>query len=78
MIQSQEQLVVLRSNILNSLDIYIEKLEVKLNRYNDFKQQSNSLVKVIPLREAELKNLEKDLLIKNNLYSYLSKKKKRH
>ncbi|MDC1179975.1 Wzz/FepE/Etk N-terminal domain-containing protein [Flavobacteriaceae bacterium] len=74
-IQSQEQLVVLRSNILNSLDIYIEKLEVKLNRYNDFKQQSNSIVKVIPEREAELKNLEKDLLIKNNLYSYLSQKK---
>ena len=74
-IQSQEQLVVLRSNILNSLNIYIDKLKVKLNRYNDFKQQSNSLVKVIPVREAELKNLEKDLLIKNNLYSYLSQKK---
>ena len=38
-IQSQEQLIVLRSNILNSLNIYVEKLKVKLNRYNDYKRK---------------------------------------
>ena len=74
-IQSQEQLIVLRSNILNSLNIYVEKLKVKFNRYNEYKEKSNSLVGKIPIRAAELSNLEKDLLIANNLYSYLSQKK---
>ena len=74
-IKSQEQLIVLRSNILNSLNIYVEKLKVKFNRYNEYKEKSNSLVGKIPIRAAELSNLEKDLLIANNLYSYLSQKK---
>ena len=74
-IQSQNQLVVLRSNILNSLNIYTNKLKMKLNKYDDFKQKSNLMIGVIPLKEAELSNLEKDLLLVNNLYSYLSKKK---
>lgn len=74
-IQSQEQLIVLRSNILNSLNIYIDKLKVKVNRFNEHKEKSNSLVERIPIRGAELSNLEKDLLIANNLYSYLSQKK---
>ena len=74
LIQSQNQLIGLRSNILNSLDIYINKLKMKLNRYYEFKQKNNSLVGIIPLREYELGNLEKDLLLLNNLYSYLSQK----
>ena len=74
-IQSQNQLIDLRSNILNSLNIYINKLKMKLNRYEDYKQNSNSLVGVIPLRESELSNLDRDLLLLNNLYSYLSQKK---
>jgi uncharacterized protein involved in exopolysaccharide biosynthesis len=74
-IQSQNQLVDLRSNILNSLNIYINKLKMKFNKYDEFKQKSNSMIGVIPLRESELSNLEKDLLLVNNLYSYLSQKK---
>ena len=74
-IQSQNQLVDLRSNILNSLNIYTNKLKMKLNKYEDFKQKSDLIIGVIPLREAELINLEKDLLLVNNLYSYLSQKK---
>ena len=74
-IQSQNQLVDLRLNILNSLNIYINKLKMKFNKYDEFKQKSNSTIGVIPLREAELSNLEKDLLLVNNLYSYLSQKK---
>ena len=74
-IQSQNQLVDLRSNILNSLNIYTNKLKMKLNKYDDFKQKSDLMIGVIPLREAELSNLEKDLLLVNNLYSYLSQKK---
>ena len=34
-IQLQNQLIDLRSNIINSLHIYINKLNMKLNRYND-------------------------------------------
>ena len=74
-IQSQNQLIDLRSNILNSLNIYINKLKMKLNRYNDFKKKSNSRVGIIPIQGAELRNLERDLLLVNNLYSYLSQKK---
>ena len=74
-IQSQNQLIDLRSNILNSLNIYINKLKMKFNRYDDYKQKSNSLVGVIPLKESELSNLERDLLLLNNLHSYLSQKK---
>jgi uncharacterized protein involved in exopolysaccharide biosynthesis/Mrp family chromosome partitioning ATPase len=74
-IQSQNQLIDLKSNILYSLNIYINKLKMKLNRYDEYKQESNSLVGVIPIREAELSNLERDLLIVNNLHSYLSQKK---
>ena len=33
------------------------------------------LVGVIPLKESELSNLERDLLLLNNLHSYLSQKK---
>lgn len=74
-IQSQNQLIDLRSNILNSLNIYINKLKMKLNRYNDYKRKSNSMVGVIPIRGSELSNLERDLLLLNNLHSYLSQKK---
>ena len=74
-IQSQNQLIDLRSNILNSLNIYINKLKMKFNRYDDYKQKSNLLVGVIPLKESELSNLERDLLLLNNLHSYLSQKK---
>ena len=48
---------------------------MKLNRYNDFKKKSNSRVGIIPIQGAELRNLERDLLLVNNLYSYLSQKK---
>ena len=34
-IQSQNQLIDLRANILNSLNIYINKLKMKLNRYDE-------------------------------------------
>ena len=60
-IQSQNQLIDLKSNILNSLNIYINKLKMKLNRYDEYKQESNSLVGVIPIRESELSNLKRDL-----------------
>jgi hypothetical protein len=33
------------------------------------------MVGVIPIRGAELSNLERDLLLVNNLHSYLSQKK---
>jgi len=74
-IQSQNQLIGLRANILNSLNIYIDKLKMKLNRYKSYKQKSNALVGLIPLRESELNNLEKELLLVSNLHSYLSQKK---
>ena len=74
-IQSQEQLIDLRLNILNSLIIYIDKLKMKLNRYNGSKQKSNSLVGLIPKRQVRLINLEKDLLLVSNLHSHLSQKK---
>ena len=32
---------------------------MKLNKYDDFKQKSDLMIGVIPLREAELSNLEK-------------------
>jgi len=74
-IQSQNQLIDLRSNILNSLHIYINKLNMKLKRYEGLKKKSNTMVGVIPIRGAELSNLERDLLLVNNLHSYLSQKK---
>ena len=74
-IQSQNQLIGLRANILNSLNIYVDKLKMKLNRYKSYKQKSNALVGLIPLRESELNNLEKELLLVSNLHSYLSQKK---
>ena len=48
---------------------------MKFKRYNDYKQKSNSLVGEIPLQESKLSNLERDLLVLNNLHSYLSQKK---
>ena len=48
---------------------------MKLTRFNDYKRKSNSLVGVIPLRESELSNLDRDLLLLNNLHSYLSQKR---
>ena len=39
------------------------------------KKKSNSRVGIIPIRGAELSNLERDLLLVNNLHSYLSQKK---
>jgi hypothetical protein len=77
-IQSQNQLIDLRSNILNSLQIYINKLKMKFNRYENLKKKNNSIVGVIPIRGAELSNLERDLLLVTNLHSYLSQKKKKH
>ena len=75
-IQSQNQLDEKRPNIsFKRLNIYTNKLKMKLNKYDDFKQKSDLMIGVIPLREAELSNLEKDLLLVNNLYSYLSQKK---
>ena len=74
-IQSQNQLVDLRSNILNSLHIYINKLNMKLNKYEGLKKKSNTMVGVITIRGAELSNLERDLLLVTNLHSYLSQKK---
>ena len=64
-IQSQNQLIDLRA----------DKLKMKLNRYKSYKQKSNTLVGLIPLRESELNNLEKELLLASNLHSYLSQKK---
>ncbi len=58
-IQSQNQLIDLRSNILNSLNIYINKLKMKLNRYNDYKQKSNSLVGIIPIQRIRIKQPRK-------------------
>ena len=74
-VQSLNQLNNLKSNILNSLNIYINKLKTKSKIYNKYKQKNNSLVGVIPLRESELGNLERDILLVNNLHSYLSQKK---
>ena len=74
-IQYQNQLSELRSNILNSLNIYIDKLKTKSTIFNDQKQKRNSQVNLMPVKEAELKNLERDILIQNNLHTYLSQKK---
>ena len=75
LLQVQNQLKDLRTNIINTLNIYINKLEMTLSRYKDYKRKSNSIVGVIPIREAELGNLERDILLVNNLHSYLTQKK---
>ena len=75
LIQVQDQLQDLKNNIINSLNIYIKNLEMTLSRYTDYKRKSNSIVGVIPIKEAELANLERDLVLVNNLHSYLKQKK---
>ena len=74
-VQMQNQLIDLRSNILNSISIYQSKLETKLIRYRDYKNTNKSLAGTIPLREAELGNLVRDIELMHNLYSYLSQKR---
>tara|TARA_B110000114_G_scaffold41046_1_gene43168 strand:+ start:129 stop:2411 length:2283 start_codon:yes stop_codon:yes gene_type:complete len=74
-VQLRKQLIDLRSNILNSIRIYQSKLETKLTRYNEYKNTNSSLAGTIPLREAELGNLERDMELMHNLYSYLSQKR---
>ena len=74
-VQMQNQLIDLRSNILNSISIYQSKLETKLIRYRDYKNKNKSLAGTIPLQEAELGNLERDIELMHNLYSYLSQKR---
>lgn len=75
LIQVQDQLQDLKNNIINSLNIYIKNLEMTLSRYTDYKRKSNSIVGVIPIKEAELSNLERDLVLVNTLHSYLKQKK---
>jgi uncharacterized protein involved in exopolysaccharide biosynthesis len=75
LIQVQDQLQDLKNNIINSLNIYIKNLEMTLSRYTEYKRKSNSIVGVIPIKEAELGNLERDLVLVNNLHSYLKQKK---
>ena len=75
LIQVQDQLQDLKNNIINSLNIYIKNLEMTLSRYTDYKRKSNSIVGVIPIKEAELANLERDLVLVINLHSYLKQKK---
>jgi Mrp family chromosome partitioning ATPase len=74
-VQLQRELIDLRSNILNSISIYQSKLETKLTRYNEYKNTNSSLAGTIPLREAELGNLVRDIELMHNLYSYLSQKR---
>ena len=74
-VQLQNQLIDLRTNILNSVRIYKSKLEMKLARYNEYRNTNNSLAGAIPMREAELGNLERDIMVVNNLYSFLSQKR---
>jgi len=74
-VQMQNQLRDLRSNILNSISLYQSKLETKLIRYRDYKNKNKSLAGTIPLQEAELGNLERDIELMRNLYSYLSQKR---
>ena len=74
-VQLRKQLIDLKSNILNSIRIYQSKLETKLVRYNEYKNTNSSLAGNIPLREAELGNLERDMELMHTLYSYLSQKR---
>jgi cysteinyl-tRNA synthetase len=54
-IQSQNQLIDLRSNILNSLHIYINKLNMKLNRYEGLKKKSNTNGRCNPNKRSRIK-----------------------
>ena len=39
------------------------------------KNKKKFQVNLMPVKEAELKNLERDILIQNNLHTYLSQKR---
>ena len=74
-IQFQEQLTDIKINILKSLELYINKLRTDSKRFEDYKKRNNFLANNLPLKEAELNNLNRDNLVYSNLYSYLSEKK---
>ena len=74
-IQFQEQLTEIKINILKSLELYINKLKTDSKRFEDDKKRNNFLANDLPLKEAELNNLNRDNLVYSNLYSYLSEKK---
>ena len=74
-IQFQEQLTEIKINILKSLELYINKLKTTSKRFEDDKKRNNFLADDLPLKVAELNNLNRDNLVYSNLYSYLSEKK---
>ena len=69
------QLTEIKINILKSLELYINKLNTASKRFEDDKKRNNFLANELPLKEAELNNLNRDNLVYSNLYSYLSEKK---
>ena len=74
-VQYQNQLIELRSNIFKSLNIYIDKLKTKSKIFDNRKQTRNFQVNSFPVMEAELKNLERYIVIQTNLHAFLNQKK---
>ena len=74
-VQYQNQLIELRSNIFKSLNIYIDKLKTKSKIFDNRKQTRNFQVNSFPEMEAELKNLERYIVIQTNLHAFLNQKK---
>ena len=74
-VQYQNQLIELKSNIFKSLNIYIDKLKTKSKIFDNRKQTRNFQVNSFPVMEAELKNLERYIVIQTNLHAFLNQKK---
>src|SRR5699024_6496458 len=65
----------IKANILRSVDTYIQSLDISLSKYQNRKQESTGRLSTIPAKEKQVKSIERQHEIKEELYLFLLQKR---